>query len=454
MASRVREAVAPVYLFLCLIAGGSAQGVWANMLLQLLGLAIIAWAAVSRSDAVPAPPARQLLLIVLAALGLIALQLIPLPASVWPSLGGRHALADGYSTLGVPAATMSLSLSPYDSARTLLTLLPPLALLCSIVRLQAYRPSWLVIALLAATFCGILLGVLQVASGDPYSSPWYLFAETNWGFATGFFANANHMATLLVVSLPFLAALVTASRPTGRKRYSTMLAIGVGATFVIVVGIILNRSLAGYALLLPVLAASALIVLPATLTLRRSAFAIAGVLLIGAVAALESSSIRPNGFGAEASASVQSREEMSRTALTAARDFLPFGSGLGTFRQIYDLYEDHDRVTTTYVVHAHNDYLELALELGIPGLLLMVLFVGWWGAAVWRAWRSSESGPYVRAASIASAAILAHSVVDFPLRTAAIAGVFATCIGLLADHRARIVSSASDLRPTRHIVVR
>ena len=42
MDSRLRDAIAPSYLFLCLLLGGSAQGIWANMTLQLVGLAILA----------------------------------------------------------------------------------------------------------------------------------------------------------------------------------------------------------------------------------------------------------------------------------------------------------------------------------------------------------------------------------------------------------------------------
>ena len=38
MDSRLRDAIAPSYLFLCLLLGGSAQGIWANMTLQLVGL--------------------------------------------------------------------------------------------------------------------------------------------------------------------------------------------------------------------------------------------------------------------------------------------------------------------------------------------------------------------------------------------------------------------------------
>ena len=62
--------------------------------------------------------------------------------------------------------------------------------------------------------------------------------------------------------------------------------------------------------------------------------------------------------------------------------------------------------------------------------------------------------PVARAASIASAAILAHSLVDFPLRTAAISAAFAMFAALLADRRQPIASDPGDLRPTRHFVLR
>src|SRR5438067_1969922 len=90
MASRLREGVAPAYLFLCLVLGGSAQGIWANMVLQLLGIGILAWAALAPAEEPLLPPARQLLILALLAVALVALQLVPLPASLWPHLPGRH----------------------------------------------------------------------------------------------------------------------------------------------------------------------------------------------------------------------------------------------------------------------------------------------------------------------------------------------------------------------------
>jgi O-antigen ligase len=454
MASRLREGVAPAYLFLCLILGGSAQGIWANMLLQLIGVLILAWAALAPSEEPLLTPARQLLMLAIAALAVVAVQLVPLPAAIWPHLGGRETIAGGYRILGMRVPAMPLSLTPYVSFSDLLCLIPPLALFCAIVRLKAYRTGWVAAALLAGTVCGILLGALQVSSGGSTASPWYLYEESNFGLATGFFANANHMATLLVITLPFLGAILGSAKGANKQRNSAIAAVVGGLVLVIVVGIILNGSLAGYGLSLPVFLASTLLVLPHKRSLRAGAVILAALLLVGAIGAIAASPTRPDDFSAGAATSVQSRAEMLATTARAIRDFMPWGSGLGSFRSVYRLYESHDQISTTYVIHAHNDYVELALELGAAGILLMLAFVAWWGRAVWRAWRHADGGIYTRAASIATAAILIHSLVDFPLRTAAISAAFAMCLALLVERRPQPVRDRSDLWPTRHVVLR
>jgi O-antigen ligase len=451
---KLREAVGPLYLFACLILGGSAQGVWTNMFLQLAGIGILAWAAASVSDQPLSRAARQLLVIALLALALVLLQLVPLPSGLWSGLGGRSRIALDYQLLGLPLPALPLSLTPDESVRALLTLIPPLAMLVAMVRLRAYRSAWLAAALVGGPFAGILLGAMQVASTDPTASPWYLYPETSFGFAVGFFANANHMATLLVITLPFLAALLVSARGSDPQRFTAVLTMIAGATLVVAVGVVLNRSLAGYLLVLPVIAASALIVMPPRSQLRQWAMLAAGLFLLGAVGALESSAIRSGSIGEEASSSVESREAILTTTATAIRDFLPLGSGVGSFRKVYRLYENHETVDTVYVNHAHNDYAELILETGLPGAVLLVLFLLCWGAAVWRVWRSPEAGPYARAASIASAAILAHSIVDFPLRTAAIATCFAMSLGLLANRRTSPPRNPGDLRATRHVTIK
>ena len=449
MSLALRKAAAPVYLLLCLLLGGSAQGIWTNALLQMIGLGIIAWAAGSRFEPPMAKQPRVLLWIALFGLAIVVVQLIPLPSTLWSHLGGRSQIAADYGILGLKPPPMPISLAPYSSIATLLAVIPAIAMFCAIVRLQAYRTSWLAIALVAGLFGGVLLGALQVASAAPESSPWYLYPQSSFGFATGFFANANHMATLLVISLPFLAALLVSSRGASMQRYSAAAALVGGAVLVIIVGLALNKSLAGYGLAIAVIAASVAIVLPARKGLQRWALVAAVALLMAGMVGLVLSPVGERNL--EGRSSVGSRGEILATTAEAIKDFMPLGSGLGTFRPVYQLYEDRDRVTATTMPHAHNDYAELVLELGLPGAVLILLFLLWWAASAARAWGAGDSTPFARAAAVASAAILVHSIVDFPLRTAAISACFAMCLALLAERRTQRGGEKSELWPTRHM---
>ena len=394
---------------------------------------------------------RNLFLIAIAVIALVALQLIPLPPSLWANLGPRAQVAEGLRTLTGSVPPEPLSLTPAATLNSLLSIIPPLAILCAMLRLRTYRPQWIAFALVAGALAGTALGALQVASSSTELSPWYLYGETNVGNAVGFFANVNHMASVLIVTIPFLAAIVAAGRTKNMQRYSAIVAIAAGLAIVVVVGIALNGSLAGYGLALPVVAASVLVVLPPSSPLRLWVVALAALLFVGVVAALEVTPIGSARIGEHAESSVQSRAHIFSTTTRAASDFMPFGSGLGSFRAVYPLYERPDQVGNEYVVHAHNDYAEVALELGAGGVILILLFLAWWGAAVWRAWRSAEVRPYARAAAIASAAVLIHSLVDFPLRTAAIAALFGACLALLADSRAAPPKEKSPLRRKRHV---
>jgi O-antigen ligase len=260
------------------------------------------------------------------------------------------------------------------------------------------------------------------------------------------------MASLLLLTIPFLAAMVASARGSSKQRYSAILVLAAGLGILIVVGIALNGSLAGYGLAVPVIAASLLVILRAR-RLRLWVVALEAVLLIGAVSALQLTPIGSTNLGDRASGSVQSRAEIVAVTSRAAGDFMPYGSGLGSFRQVYRLFERPEQVTNTYVIHAHNDYAEVVLELGLGGIILILVGFAWWCAAVWRAWSSAEARPFARAAAIASAAVLTHSLVDFPLRTAAIAASFAMCLALLAHSRPAPRKEPAELRRSRHVVI-
>lgn len=452
MPSAARSGVAPLYLFLCLILGGSAQGVWQNAALQLVGLFIITWTAIDTGGEPLPGQARRLLLIAIAGIGVVGLQAVPLPASVWAH-GPRVPIAEGYRLLGMPVPWQPISLTPYGSLETLLRSIPPLAIFLAVVRFDAHCPSWLAVTVLAGTAGGILLGALQVMNAGT-ASGWYLYPQTNVGRAVGFFANASHMAILLIVAVPFVAAIAAVGQTRNTQRYSALIAILASIAILLLVGVALNGSLAGYLLIVPVIIASALIVLPRRSKYRGLVAAVAGLGALAAVAFLATMSLGSVLISHNASTSFQSRSEILARTGEAIGDFMPWGSGLGSFAKVYRLYESPAVVTNEYVIHAHNDYVELALELGIAGVVLVALFLAWWGQAIWRAWKRSDVSPFAFAAAIASATILLHSLVEFPLRTAAMSACFAMCLGLLADRRQPPRKEAGDLRPTRHIVIR
>lgn len=457
MISRFREAVVPAYLFLCLLLGGSAQGIWVNAALQFLAVAIIAWVAIAREQRRPTVSAKRLFLIAGLALLLVAVQLIPLPPAVWSKLPGRELVTSGYALLGQPLPWLPIALVPDEALANLLRLLPPIAILAAMLRLEAYRSSWLAWALVAGTSAGVLLGGLQVTSGAGTGSPWYLYPISNYGTATGFFANGNHMAILLVATIPFLFAILARARrdrsSKALQRRSAMVALTAGMLVVILLGLALNGSLAGFGLGLPVLAASALLMLRPE---RQRRWLVApALLLLVAIGAIFTLPVSARLQSLDAGTSVETRRAMTVTAWQATREFMPAGSGVGSFEKTYRLYENPAAVDRTFVNHAHNDYLEIALETGLAGVILMLLFLGWWAWSAWGRWSELQGGPFARAATIASAAILAHSLVDFPLRTSAMAAVFAVAIALIAQSRLRVAArTESDLWPSRHVEIR
>jgi len=88
--------------------------------------------------------------------------------------------------------------------------------------------------------------------------------------------------------------------------------------------------------------------------------------------------------------SFRGRVEIWQRALDTIRDFPYTGRGLGTFRQssplLYPLFTvgpDKD------IAHAHNVFLQIGVDLGLPGLLSYVSLIV---LAFWRGWQKISSG--------------------------------------------------------------
>lgn len=447
MRQRGRSMVIGAYLLLCILLGGSAQGVWSNLILQVAGLLIIVFAASVRrheeeGSNAPAPYA-------LLGLGLLVvlLQLIPLAPGIWTGLPGRSSLAGAYALLGEQPPALPISEAPYQSVMTLFAAIPAIAVFLAVACLKP-SPRWLAIAVIAGTVFAIVLGAIQVSGGR---DSWAYFYPISNGGAVGTFANRNHMGTLLIVSIPFGAAMLASSKSRRRGSLQGKVAIGVAAVILVAVGIALNGSLAAFALTIPVVIASAS-VLPEAVRWRWIGLPIAVVALIGGAVLLATTPIATITSETGAESSVESRQVIWTLTSEAIADSFPVGTGLGTFQGVYRQHENPADVTTEYVNHAHNDYLELALELGLPGMIVIFLVLAWWLVTAVSIWRSPLSTSFGRAATIASAAVLVHSAVDYPLRTAAISSIFAACMALMAQRaRSEPERERKQLRPTRHV---
>src|SRR5687768_11656636 len=171
----IRAAVVPAYILLCIVLGGSTQGYWGAATLQLLAIAIIGWSLLTPDRLHLSGAAKGLFAIAALIVLLPIVQLIPLPPGLWTAIPGREPIAEGYRLLGQPLPWLPISVTPYDTMVTITTLLPPLAVLAGMLIGGAYRASWIVMAILVGTFSSVLLGALQVSSGDPVESPWYLY---------------------------------------------------------------------------------------------------------------------------------------------------------------------------------------------------------------------------------------------------------------------------------------
>jgi O-antigen ligase len=92
------------------------------------------------------------------------------------------------------------------------------------------------------------------------------------------------------------------------------------------------------------------------------------------------------------------------------------GTGLGTLQSVYPRYES--LYDGKVVNHAHNDYVEVLAETGVPGALCCLLFIVLLFQSALARLRSSR-GPLdfaLRAgALVACAGLLVHSMVDFNL---------------------------------------
>ena len=455
IAPRLQPRFAPLFgaatLLLALFLGGGTRGGFlSDALLELATLPILL-VVIWRLLDTDTPRDVQHALLFCAALTLVPLlQLIPLPPALWTALPGRAPVADAAKLVFGAPGWEPLTLAPTATAQAGLSLVPVFALFGATLLLTLRERRRVAAIAVAVCLAEAIVGLMQIAGGP--ESPLRPYAVTSRDAAVGLFANPNHFALALALAVSAVVTWgVTSRRETARSGTREMTAVALTtalaattALFVLLLGIIASRSRAGLALSLLSLAGAgaARRWRPAGWTPKRMVLIAIASLAAGAVSLLV--------FAPAPSAALAARlleGGYSTRALYALRTaeiawhVLPFGTGVGSFVPVYALYErPADMPAGVYVNRAHCDWIELVLESGVFGIALLVAFCIWFARTTKRIWRQPRpegetitEPALARAATIAIALIGLHSLVDYPLRTAGIAAVFAFACGCLFD---------------------
>jgi O-antigen ligase len=124
-----------------------------------------------------------------------------------------------------------------------------------------------------------------------------------------------------------------------------------------------------------------------------------------------------------------SRPEIFLSTLGAVHDNALTGTGLGTFRFVFPMYQSPE--LDGIVDLAHNDYLENLLELGVPAALLLFAVVGLLAIECLHGVRRRRKHVvYPCAGAAASVLVAVHSCVDFSLQIPAVTVLYVTILGI------------------------
>jgi len=356
--------------------------------------------------------------------------LTPLPITLWEAFPGHklysHALDVGWRPL---------SLTPDATVTSLLTGIPIVAAFVFSRTTQPTFFRFLPPALVLMAFVQAVWGLLQASAFKEL----YFGAEFAGGLV-GSFANSNHFANFIAMTLPVAVFLLWQSLPKPRvgKRQSPS-AVAVWWSIVVLVmlaAVLLSGSRTGGVTAVLVMLLTVLLLLgDMSTTSRRWYMAGAGALLLAALVIVGVNSLVARFDVGRLGNDASIRWQLAGSSWQAAVAFWPLGAGPGSFSAVYPRFQPPGLGAA--VEHAHNDYVQLLMEFG-------GLFVALAGLAGWLIVRQVHSlrrqvclEDYGGVNSVrlqlccglGLLALLLHSWVDFNLRIPANAMLSACLLG-------------------------
>lgn len=296
----------------------------------------------------------------------------------------------------------------------------------------------------------IASGVLQASYGSILNlqgaelSP--IFAVPEGNRARGSFVYQNHFANYLAMSLALGLGLLMAElssramqwnwRNMSRSLLGSLLSTKILlrlALIIMVIGLVLSRSRMGNAAFFTALLAISLYAIwfyknkPALLKPLVISIFVFDMIAIGSLFGIEKLQQRYE----ETSFASETRDEVVRDSMPLIMEAPWFGHGGGSFYTVFPAYQPGHY--HGFYDHAHNEYLQFSIEMGLPLTLLLgvwLLYLLGLNLQTMRSKHNKLSRGIAFGCSVAIVHMLIHNLVDFNLQAPANAVLFITVLCL------------------------
>jgi O-antigen ligase len=352
---------------------------------------------------------------------LTAAHLVPLPYDVWSNLPGRQVIVDIDKAVGLGQISRPLSMSPETTMNALLSLSVPFAVLVLASQFDGLRQRHALGVVLLLSFTSAAVGLLQATGADIVH-----YSRQATQDVAGLFVNRNHQAALLGLIFPMAAVAISAGIGIGLPRKIEAFA-GASMCLVAVPLVLVTGSRTG---LLVAAAALVLVFAFSLLPLKRVAIRpwvrySAAFVSVGALVWATVWASRDVAFMRLEDQTEDLRWPVWQSIIDMLPQYLPWGTGVGSYVEAYQVLEPDSLLRPTFSNHAHNEPLEILFTAGIPGAALMLLAFVFLAVAVWRGLRASgDAALFKRLGSVAIILLAIASISDYPVRTPILSAVF------------------------------
>ncbi|MFC4701990.1 O-antigen ligase family protein [Glaciecola siphonariae] len=437
---------APFYIFLAIIfllpipLGANRPWAWSAFQLAIFALTFYTTFTLRATKDIGVYKYKSMVFMWLAFIALALFQIIPLPSAVVSLLSPSS--LDLYQTAN--ATSFYISTDHGQSTVNFIKLLSLFCLLILTMQLVNNERNirLLLITMLASGTFQALYGSLEILLGAQTSMVFGLEVKET---ATGSFVYRNHYANFLMLCLSAGIGLIVAGlerdnllSPKDRLRSVATSLLGSKAIIriclaVMVIGLVMSRSRMGNTAFF---ASAAIIGLIALVLIKNRS---SGLLVFVVSMFIVDLFIVSAYFGLarvkdrleQTSLDSESRDEVIRDAFPIIQDFPLFGSGGGSFYSIFPGYQHQD--VYAFYDHAHNDFLQFAIEFGLIGTFLLLVIMLFTVYKALRAMHKRKNSIFKGLSFAVAMAVLGmciHMSVDFPLQGFANASYFVVFIAL------------------------